>query len=105
MGEYIILNPELIQWQTWRRYTASVACTFIYDFIYLCCISDAGAESEASGGQGAFMLYLTTLLCWVSFLFRPAVVGVLWYDSHNFLKIIKGEKREHVSSIGNAAPA
>jgi len=73
----------------------AVGCTFIYDLIFLLIISDAHAESEASGGKGSFILYFSLLCCWISFFLRPVIFGILWYDSHNFLKIIKGDRGAH----------
>jgi hypothetical protein len=52
------------------------------------------AESEATG-TGAFLIYVSTFLCWISLMIRPIIVGILWFDSHDFLKIIKGNRGAH----------
>jgi hypothetical protein len=68
-----------------------VACTFIFDFIFLCFISDAHSVNESNGGKGSFMVYFSLLCCWISLITRPIIAGIFWYDSHDFQNIIKGD--------------
>lgn len=95
VGAYIVQNPEVINWSTWRKYTALVAMTWVYDLVYLFFIHDASSTNAANGGNGAGVLYLSLFFAYISFFFRIVVVAILWYDSHDFVKIIKGDKSDH----------
>ena len=104
IGTYIIQNPEVCEWASWRKYTMLVACTFLYDLIFLCFVSDSHGENESNGGKGSWLLYFSLLCCWISFVLRPFIALILWYCSHDFIKIIKGDRGQHGGNSTSHTP-
>jgi len=65
--------------------------SFLYDLIFLLLIRDVQAEDMEFQGMQVNVHRFAYIFVWLSFLFRPVVIIILWKDSREFRKIIRSK--------------
>ena len=87
-GIYVIDNPQNVTHKTFRGLVAAIACTWVYDLIYLFLLKDSGKAAALDGGMESTVRGFSHLCLWISFFFRIVVVLIFWKDSHDFRNIM-----------------
>ena len=90
VGILVTEHPDLVSRATFRRLAFCIVISWVYDIVYLLFIHDGASENEAEGGTETTVRAISTLFCYISFIFRIIVALVLWKDSLDFRKIIRG---------------
>jgi len=86
---FAIENPQFIQRKHFRILVVFALVTFVYDLVFLFFIRNVQAEDAEFDGQHINVNRFAYTFVWISFLFRPIVILVLWRDSLEFRKIIR----------------
>ena len=74
--------------------------TFLYDLVFLLFIRDVQAEDMEFQGMQVNISRFAYLFVWLSFLFRPVVIVLLWKDSRDFRRIIRGKSGDNEDEAG-----
>jgi mannose/fructose/N-acetylgalactosamine-specific phosphotransferase system component IIC len=86
---FAIENHQYVHRKHFRLLVAFTVVTFIYDLVFLFFIRDVKAEDAEFDGLHINLNRFAYTFVWISFLFRPIVILVLWRDSLEFRRIIR----------------
>lgn len=92
LGIYSVQNPDNITRGLFRMLVVFSVISFLYDLVYLLFLHDSSAVDAEFGDMQAGVRKFAYFFCWISFAFRPVVILVLWKDSLDFRKIVRGKQ-------------
>ena len=91
LGMFAMECPNYITRRTFRMLVGLSLLTFVYDLVFLIFVRNVEAEDMEFQGMQVNISRFAYLFVWLSFLFRPVVIVLLWKDSRDFRKIIRGK--------------
>jgi len=91
VGFFALECPNYITRRAFRMLVVMALFTFIYDFVFLLFVRDVQAEDMEFQGMQVNVRRFAYLFVWLSVLFRPIIVVLLWKDSRDFRRIIRGK--------------
>lgn len=75
--------------------------SFAYDLVYLLFIHNSVAIDAEFGEMQRGVSIVAYFFLWISLAFRPVVILMLWKDSLDFRKILKGKEDNAAASREN----
>ena len=100
LGMFAMECPNYITRRTFRMLVGLALLTFLYDLVFLLFIRDVQAEDMEFQGMQVNISRFAYLFVWLSFLFRPVVIVLLWKDSRDFRRIIRGKSGDNDDEAG-----
>lgn len=91
LGYFSLECSAYISRRTFRMLVLFAMVSFLYDLIFLLLIRDVQAEDMEFQGMQVNVHRFAYIFVWLSFLFRPVVIIILWKDSREFRKIIRSK--------------
>jgi len=91
LGMFAMECPSYITRRTFRMLVGLALLTFVYDLVFLIFVRNVEAEDMEFQGMNVNISRFAYLFVWLSFLFRPIVIVLLWKDSRDFRRIVRGK--------------
>jgi len=89
LGIYVTECPKNVKWSTFRYLVCMVVLTFLYDLIFLLILHDSESDDQQNMGMMTNLRRFAYFFAWISLLFRPIVIMVLWKDSLDCRRILR----------------
>ena len=91
LGIFAMECPQYITRRAFRMLVGLALLTFIYDLLFLLFLRDVQAEDMEFQGMQVNVRRFAYLFVWLSLLFRPVIVVLLWKASRDFRGIVRGK--------------
>jgi hypothetical protein len=91
LGFFSMECSSYVTRRTFRLLVGLSFVSFVYDIVFLLFIRNVQAEDMEFQGMQINVHRFAYLFVWLSFCFRPIVILILWKDSRDFRKIIRGK--------------
>jgi len=91
LGYFSLECSAYISRRVFRMLVLFAIVSFLYDLIFLLFIRDVQAEDMEFQEMQVNVRRFAYMFVWLSFLFRPVVIIILWKDSREFRKIIRSK--------------
>jgi len=91
LGMFAMECPTFVSRRAFRMLVGLALLTFVYDIVFLLFVRDVQAEDMEFQGMQVNISRFAYLFVWLSFLFRPIVILLLWKDSRDFRRIVRGK--------------
>lgn len=91
LGYFSLELPNYISRRTFRILVLVALVSFLYDLVFLLFIRNVQAEDMEFQGMQVNVHRFAYIFVWLSFLFRPIVILILWKDSREFRRIIRSK--------------
>lgn len=100
LGFFALECPSYVSRRAFRMLVLMALLTFVYDLIFLLLIHDSQSEDNEFQGMQVNLSRFAYMFVWISFLFRPVVILILWKDSREFNKIIRSKGGKDTNNGG-----
>lgn len=87
-------KPQHVRRKEFLLFVCFLASTFVFDALHLFVLHDSRADDEQDSDMTKSVRQFSYLFVWISFIFRPIVVIVMFRNYQSFMKLVKGKDEE-----------